>query len=246
MSYYDRKMAKSSIYRFCKILPKSSWVITKIYGYFIPTNIYKKNFTKETECIVDGPPRCANHFILEHVFQNVDGINISHHYHSVGLIKIGSRYKIPTIALIRDPYEQMKSSIIYSKEIRAEILLYELYTYYKNLSKITNIVISDFTRSTQHPKSVMNELFFKYPEQFPAAKAKDFSDDYIFNCINERKKELSAIKSKNPRPTAEKEKLKMQIEDNVRSIMDSCLGKKTTNIYKDLKAISDIGLTKFL
>ena len=245
MSYYERPLSKSNLYRYLRIAFKNNSIFTEIYGFFWPKNLYKNNFTSKTQLIVDGPPRCANHFILEHLNQQFTQIEVAHHYHAVGLAKLGSKYSLPTIILIRNPKDQLLSGSLYSKEITMKILLLELHNYYKELLKIKNIVISDFERSTKDPFSIVKEVFHQYREKLPETKIKQFSDEFIFNKIKMRKVELSQIAMKAPIPSKIKNDKKINKLAEIEEILDTKLGRLTLKNYQILKKISDAKWIQF-
>lgn len=245
MSYYERRIASSNIYRYLRIPLKNSSILTQIYGIFFPKNIFKKNFTSKTQLIIDGPPRCANHYVYEYLYNQFTDIEIAHHYHAPGLPKLALNKSIPTIIVIRDPREQLQSSAVYFEKIKVKILLAELHHYYKEILKMKNYIISDFDRSTMDPFSIVRELFHKYSEKLPKFEPKEFSDEFIFNKIKIRKKELNAFQMKSPIPSNTKNKEKTKYTAEIEDNLDTKVGRLLLENYQILKSISDENWRKF-
>ena len=146
---------------------------------------------------------------------------------------------MPTIALIRDPFDQLLSAKTYHPEISVNILLDELLWYYEELEQLSRIIISDFDRTTKDPESVLFELQKKFKNSFAKYNIKSFDDDFVFKSIEKRKSDMVTIQNKKPIPSKEKDALKKKYEMEISNILGKEIGTQLKQSYLRLKKISD-------
>ncbi len=67
--------------------------------------------TKRHDLVVDGPMGCGNTFLVRYIQYWNQQLVLSHHTHDPLNITMADDWRIPTIVILRDPYDAMRSTL---------------------------------------------------------------------------------------------------------------------------------------
>lgn len=230
---------RSSLYRHLVLRLKSSGAITQAYGLLYKGNHNKSIISRRTDLCIDGPMRCANHYMLEIISKHYPALSIAHHYHSPGSIKLGIRFNIPSILVIRDPIDQISSCKVFLPHIDVHQFTFEylhfllsLYTYHKK------IIVSDFSRTINNPSSIVNEIQGRF-KILPTHKKIEINNKTFIEAVTKRKKDLASQPSRSPFPSEWRELEKSRVRDRVKAdLKNTSNGKKLQEAYEFFQEIS--------
>lgn len=185
-----------------------------------------KWFNENTDLYFDGYPRSGNTFML-HLMRGIyDDKNMIHHFHTVSSLKIAFKKNIKSIILIRNPNDSIssyylkrfeKSSLPETINVKLlQMLVNDYVIYYKYVHKNLNkLHLVEFTKLVNEPEDTL--LFVnQYLDNYSEIKDKEIFQ----NIIRERKSMQFGAKSKlgSSLPSKEKEKLKLEIKNVIRSL----------------------------
>lgn len=139
-----------------------------------------------TQLCIEGFPRSANSFAFNVVSKaNPEISHIARHIHTLGQVNISTKKRIPTLVVIRDPQSTISYLIRGYSPGDASCLMRAYIVYYKGiLSWCSNVVVSDFDKTTFHLDYVLEKLNEKYgmklqlPNDGNVADAKNFLLDF--------------------------------------------------------------------
>jgi len=184
----------------------------------------------DTEITIDGFQRSANTYAYYYFKELNPEIKIAHHSHSFRQIIYSVEKKIPTILLIRDPFDTILSTYIYHfKKVSLNALAESWINFYKPLLDYkSRLVISDFDRTVSNFNKKISECDSKFDTHFRFhSKFHDTADfeDKIQMKLSERK----IVRNRQSMPSNERHIVK-----------ENTLLKLSTNLQaynKDLKNI---------
>lgn len=233
-------------YKYAALHLKSNPSITKAYSVIVNNNVFNKNkkinksiISNQTDICIDGPYRCANHFMLEAMSTVYPKLNIAHHYHSPGSIKLALRYNLPCIFVLRKPIDQIASTKIFLPNLSIDFIIYESLSFYRSLKEYQNdIICSDFKRSINNINSIVNELHSRFLIE-PKIKNYDLSIENYRNLVIDRKSSIVLDKSRSPIPSIERGIRKDLIKDQINfKLSNTKNGKSLEDIYKIFNELS--------
>jgi len=232
-------LRRSSLYRHIALKFKSSDAITHAYSFLFQGSDNKSIISRRSDLCIDGPMRCANHYMLEIMSKYYPTLSIAHHYHSPGSIKLGIRFNIPSILVIRDPIDQISSSKVYLPNIGIDQLIFEYLHFLLSLSSYhKKIIVSDFSRTINNPISIVNEIQGRF-KIFPKNKKIEMNDKDFIEAVTKRKEVLASQPSRSPFPSEWREFEKSYVKDKVvAKLKDTSRGKKLSETYKFFQEIS--------
>lgn len=235
----SNKIRRSSFYRRIVLRLKSSDTITPAYSFLFHGNDNKSIISRQSDLCIDGPMRCANHYMLEIISKYYSTLSIAHHYHSPGSIKLGIRFNIPSILVIRDPIDQISSCKVFIPNIGIDQLIFEYLHFLLSLSSYhKKIIVSDFSRTINNSISIVNEIQGRF-KIFPKNKKIEMSDKDFIEAVTERKEDLASQPSMSPFPSELRELEKSHVKDKVKAkLKDTSRGKKLLETYKFFQEIS--------
>ena len=198
-------------------------------------------FSKKTVFFYDGYPRSGNTF-LQMLIKNVyDKIDVVHHFHSIGAIKVALAKGVPTFIIYRDPKNAITSNYLkeYSfmsknvntKNTDKKLLNYFLENYvkyYQYVLQAKNCYLISFEKLIVEPATIAISI----NQKLPSKHRKEIQS--IKQIILKVKDIEFGAKDKlgSSRPNEEKEKLKQSLAKQL-SEMDRF--EIAENHYKKLK-----------
>lgn len=109
--------------------PYFYFLLTKLKYFFGNKNYYNKIVHCESHIYIDGFPRSSNSFTRKIIrFLNTN-LNVTGHFHSHAHTLISLKYKIPSVILIRKPFDAILS-----------IITFKLYNSYSIYEKFPNSI----------------------------------------------------------------------------------------------------------
>lgn len=191
----------------------------------------RKIVAADTDIVIEGYPRSANSFAVKAFkFANGDKYKIATHQHAYPQIVEGVKLNIPTIVLIRNPYDavisysalraQSNGLSTFEKTQNMEWLLRDYVNFYKNLLPYKNqFVIAPFTKVLKDYGSIIEEVNKKYGTNFIPF---EHSQDNVDKVFSSAKEHLS--------PSQQRDSVK----DDFRSRMDVL---KKTTLFEEAEAL---------
>ena len=131
---------------------------------FVPIAFFRQNnkkvlTTKDTDIVIEGFWRCANHYAV-FAFKNAEkNINIAHHFHASAQIKIAIKKNIPSLVLIRNPFDCIASCLVFEPNTKPQYFIEYYKQFYISLMDLRNyFVISDFDETITNFGAVMKKI----------------------------------------------------------------------------------------
>ena len=135
---------------------------------FVPIAFFRQNnkkilTTKDTDIVIEGFWRCANHYAV-FAFKNAEkNINIAHHFHASAQIKIAIKKNIPSLVLIRNPFDCIASCLVFEPNTKPQYFIEYYKQFYTSLMDLRhNFVISDFDETITNFDVVMKKINKKF------------------------------------------------------------------------------------
>ena len=163
----------------------------------------------DTEVTIDGFQRSANTYAYYYFKELNSETKIAHHSHSFRQIIYSVEKNIPTILLIRDPFDTILSTYIYHfKKVSFNVLAESWINFYKPLlSYKSHLVISDFDKTISNFNKKIAECDLKFDTHFKCHSkfhnTKDF-EDKIQMKLSDRK----IVRNRQSMPSNERHKVK--------------------------------------
>jgi hypothetical protein len=199
-----------------KLLSKSNTLIFAPTAYFRQTN-KKVRVSNNTDIAIEGFWRCANHFAA-FAFQEAQDkrMNIAKHFHASAQIKMAIRKKIPSIIVVRNPYDSIASALVYEPETNPYYFIKYYKIFYESLMKIRHkSVVSDFKETTKNFDMVIDKVNKKFNTNFNLFNNTPQNINLVLNQIKEENK-ITMTKNLNDKiaiPSSEKNIKKNEILD---------------------------------
>tara|TARA_B100001996_G_C18651325_1_gene589515 strand:+ start:157 stop:831 length:675 start_codon:yes stop_codon:yes gene_type:complete len=150
-----------------KIYLKSIPFFFKYIAFFRQTN-KKILVNKKTDIAIEGFWRCGNHFAVHaFLFSQKKQMVVAHHFHASAQIKMAVKLNIPAIILIRNPYDCIASSLVFSPDKNPLFFIKYYKVFYNSLEKIKHkCIISDFKNTTENFDKIIELVNRKYKSDF--------------------------------------------------------------------------------
>jgi len=92
---------------------------------------------------------------------------VAHHFHASAQIKMAVKLNIPAIILIRNPYDCIASSLVFSPDKNPLFFIKYYKVFYNSLEKIKHkCIISDFKNTTENFDKIIELVNRKYKSDF--------------------------------------------------------------------------------
>jgi len=176
-----------------RILGKIPGVYIKIQKIRYRQKRFKKNIvTNKTDIVIEGYPRSANSFSVKAFkFANGDDYKIATHLHAFQQVIVGVKKKIPTIVLIREPFECIVSYAAFRAQkygdgafidYNMKWLLQDYVTFYKKLLPYKNkVIIGVFKDVLNDYGIIINKVNQKYNTNFTTFNHTEENVALVFN-----------------------------------------------------------------
>jgi hypothetical protein len=138
--------------------------------------------TRNSEIVIEGYPRCANSFSVL-AFERAQGrkLRIGHHLHAPAQIKLGVRYGLPVLALIREPIGAAASLITRHPEISPDQALRQYVNFYECVQRHADrVVLADFRKVTSDYAQVIEAVNRRFGTQFRPYVNSSSEDEAVF------------------------------------------------------------------
>lgn len=150
IGYYKNYLFQVRLKNLLQKIPKL-YINTQMFRYR-GKRYQRKIIQPNTDIVIEGFPRSANSFSVKAFkFSNGDSYKIATHLHAFPQVIMGVKYKIPTLLLIRNPFDCIVSYAAlsantygieyFNKNQDMKWLLDDYVTFYKNLLPYKNKVV---------------------------------------------------------------------------------------------------------
>ena len=210
---------------------------------FVPIAYFRQNnkkilTTKDTDIVIEGFWRCANHYAV-FAFKNAEkNTNIAHHFHASAQIKIAIKKNIPSLVLIRNPFDCIASCLVFEPNTKPQYFIEYYKQFYISLMDLRhNFIISDFDETITNFGDVMkkiNKKFIRNFRIFDNSKEninkvfKEIKDDNLMSMTKDIRREIAL-------PSEEKKHKKLKM---IKMLNDSYFEemKELIEIYEKFKS----------
>jgi len=150
-----------------RIYLKSIPLFFKPIAFFRQTN-KKILVTKKTDIAIEGFWRCGNHFAVHaFLFAQKRKMIVAHHFHASAQIKMAVKLNIPTIILIRNPYDCIASALVFQPNRDPLFFITYYKVFYESLKNIKHkCIVSDFKDTTENFDKIIELLNERYKANF--------------------------------------------------------------------------------
>ena len=193
---------------------------------------------RDTEFVIDGFQRSGNTFSVV-AFETAQDrpVRTAHHLHAAAQIVAAARLRVPALVLIREPADSVLSYMIREPEISARMVLSNWVRFYGTVASFKDrVVTADFVEITTDFGSVIRRVNAHYGTTF---KEFDHTDENVAQCFDliERRSSQhygTLVETKVPRPSAERERLKAELQAAYNANDLAPLRAKAQRIYRAL------------
>lgn len=217
-------------------------IIRVLIGHYFPfykvafqakKNNDKLLFSDNTDLVIEGFPRVGNtFFVLAFQERCLQDVKIAHHVHLTCQIKEAIKNNVPTIVLIRDPFNSILSLKIREPKILFSVAFtWYLIFYTYVLKNIHHLEIKEFATFTHDYSNISAHGFtFKKP--------KELNEEEIFKSISEINKRDTNKHTDDQftisLPNNQKKKIKEMLQAEMSR--DTYLAKKCKQVYEKIVA----------
>lgn len=192
----------------------------------LPANI-------NTDIVIEGYPRSANTFaVVGFEKAQQKNINIAHHLHIPSQILFAEKHTIPSLLLIRNPMDAIKSLIVRHKNLDVNRCFRDYILFYETLYPISNYpVIGEFENVTNNFGGVVEQINNKFKVSFDVPVHDKFNTEEIFDLIGKINKNANRTESQIAIPSKYKEKEKSESIKVIKNRSDNEIIKRSYSIY---------------
>jgi len=178
--------------------------------------------------------------IFSFLFSQKKQMVIAHHFHASAQIKMAVKLNIPTIILIRNPYDCISSSLIFSPDKNPLFFIKYYKVFYSSLEKIKHkCIVSDFKNTTENFDKIIELVNRKYKSDFEVFDNQSKNINIVLKNIrneNDLNYSLSLIKKYNIiKSCYQKAQHYINLASNSLSIFKNC---KEKNILENLTSFT--------
>lgn len=197
---------------------RSKYRSSEYFIYFNKVRYPKKCINKNTNITIDGFERSANTYSFYYFKELNKDTKIAHHSHSYQQMIHSLEKKIPTILLIRKPYDAIISSYIYHfQKVPVQLLADTWINFYKPLIPFKdNLIVSDFNTTISNFSKIISLANDKYDTNF----------NYVLNenhnkILQEKLNERKIKSNRQSMPSIKQKKVKEKISSNLLNALES-------------------------
>ena len=193
----------------------------------------RKIISRETDIVIEGYPRSANSFSVKAFkFANGDDYKIATHLHAFPQVVVGVEYKIPTLLLLREPFDCIVSYAalraenmgidVFNKTSNIKWLLEDYITFYKNLLPYKDqVVVGVFSDVLQDYGAVLKRVNEKFETNFTE-----------FEHSKENVKEVFSTSKSHLSPSEKREDIKKEFLQQMEALKSSPIFAEAKKLYQ--------------
>ncbi|MGV6829444.1 MAG: hypothetical protein ACWA45_08605 [Flavobacteriales bacterium] len=231
ITYYRNLIFQRWVKNSLKSIPSLYIFVQKIRYFHHPYR--RKIIQSNSDIVIEGFPRSANSFSVKAFkFANGNNYKIATHLHAYPQVILGVKYKIPTIVLIRNPFD----CIVSYAALRAEKmgknhfniaydlkwLLQDYVLFYKKLLPIKEqVIVAEFTEVLNDYGKFMDALNKKFKTNFN-----------IFDHTGENVKIVFETSKSHLSPSLKREKIKKEYLAKMNNLKQTSLFVEAETLYK--------------
>ncbi|MFT4697410.1 MAG: hypothetical protein ACI9SJ_000533 [Flavobacteriaceae bacterium] len=201
----------------------------------------RKIITKNTDIVIEGYPRSANSFSVKAFkFDNAEGYKIATHLHAYPQVIVGVKHNIPTLLLIRNPFDCVVSYMALlaqavgfekiNKGYNIEWLLKDYVLFYKKLLPYKDkVVVGVFSDVLTDYGNVINEVNNKFNTKFELF---EHSQENVNKVFSSSKSHLS--------PSGKREDVKNSFVEQMEQLKSTRLFEEAESLYLEWSTTKNI------
>ena len=220
---------------------KFKWLLQRFPAFYIKVQMlrYKgkryqnKIIAKDSDIVIEGYPRSANSFSMKAFkFSNGDGYKIATHLHAYPQVIMALRYKVPTLVLIRHPFDCISSYAA----LRAQAKGYENVKDTFSLSWMLEDYIVFYSALKPFKGKFLMAEFSQVLDDYGLVISKlneMFNTEFIpFDHSPENEKAVFADAKTHLSPSADREKIKEHYRTEMEQLKQTETYKKALSLYE--------------
>ncbi len=194
----------------------------------------RKIITEQSDIVIEGYPRSANSFSVKAFkFDNGEDYKIATHLHAYPQVVVGVKHDIPTLLLIRNPFDCVVSYMALlaeslgveqiKKGYDIKWLLHDYVLFYKKLLPYKDrVVVGVFSEVLSDYGKVMNEVNEKFNTNFE-----------LFNHTPENVKKVFSSAKSHLSPSEKREDVKRNFVAQMEALKSTKLFKEAEDLYAE-------------
>jgi hypothetical protein len=185
---------------------------------------------KDTRICIEGFPRSANTFLVLFFSHWNPGLKAAHHLHLPIQVKMATKYKVPTVVVIRHPLDAISSLMVRESFLYTWVAIKSYILFYRMLNN-QNFIFVNFEDCTKRPETIIALVNEKYGQHFKGEVLTEQVNEHLFKMIDRVNKINAKEETATSRPSKLKDSLKKQIIVN---ILHHRLYGPALKLYQDL------------
>ena len=215
--------------------------VLRIYILFSGVT-HSRIVSKNTDIVIDGFPRSANTFATRafEVSQSRP-VKIAHHVHAAAQIIAAAKRGIPTLVLIRQPDEAVKSYLVRHPYLKTVDVLKEYLQFYESIRTLRNsYVVATFGQVTTDFGTVIRRVNEKFGKDFDEFDHTEENVEECFHWIDSFDHKMSGgghvRTSFVCRPSKARDVLKQQVASRLHGAGLETLWSRARQIYEEFQS----------
>jgi len=145
--------------------------------------------SKSTELVIEGYPRSGNTYaIAAFQFSQSRTINVASHVHMIIQLKLGIKWNIPTIVIVREPIDAIISFII-REDVSPRFAIFYYKNYYEYVKEIlSKIVVIRFSELVNDFNILIKKVNQRYKTNYKGLVNTVENNNEIFKVVKEMDK----------------------------------------------------------
>lgn len=188
------------------------WLFFGLHGLLGDKQLHAVGPT--TELVIEGVPRVASTYcVVAFLVAQDHPVDIAMHTHLPANVLRAMRRKIPTLVLIREPREAIRSTLLQNRSLTLAAALERYYHFYRLVEPLRKtLVVADFEEVITDFGAVIERLNTRFGTNFkPYEKTRDNEEKVkAYLLARDASKGLDALRSY--RPSSQKDLAKASIE----------------------------------
>ena len=127
-----------------------------------------RTVSSATEIVIEGAPRVASTYCVTAFLVAQDRpVTVATHTHLPANVLGGVRMRIPTLVIIREPREAVRSAVLRNNDLTLTAVLERYFHFYRPLERIREeLIIADFEEATSEFGAIIERINTRYDTNF--------------------------------------------------------------------------------
>lgn len=169
---------------------------------------------RDSDIVIEGYWRCANHYATNaFIVAQPRPVHVAHHFHAPAQLMLAVRWNVPALLLIREPIAAVASATVFlQNEDPIPFLKFYNIFHAALVPYGSQLVISDFARTTTDFRSVISEINQRYHRDYALYQGTLEEERRVNDLIRrEHQSNIRGGVATLPLPSEEKDRLKEKV-----------------------------------